>query len=88
VLDTIFCSAFSSETSADHRWSVDNSLRNTGLRNTDLMDLCDISGSHGGEYEVHSVFWDVEPCSLGVDRSFNGEYCLHHRPDDGGSTHL
>jgi hypothetical protein len=78
-----FCSAFSSETAADHRWSVDNSLRNTGL-----MDLCDISGSHGGEYEVHSVFWDVEPCRLGVARRFKGSYCLHHRPDDGGSTHL
>jgi hypothetical protein len=35
------------------------------------------------------VFWDVAPCSLGVDRRLRGAYCLHHQgPDDGGSTHL
>jgi hypothetical protein len=34
------------------------------------------------------VFWDVTPCSLGVDWLFRGAYCLHHHPDDGGSTHL
>jgi hypothetical protein len=35
----------------------------------------EISGSHGGEYEVYS-FWDVAPCSLnGVDRRFRGAYC-------------
>jgi hypothetical protein len=33
-----------------------------------------------------SVFWDVAPCSLGVDRRFRGAYCLH-RPD-GGITNL
>jgi hypothetical protein len=35
------------------------------------------------------VFWDVEPCSnVEVDRLFKGAYCLHHKGDDGGSTHL
>jgi hypothetical protein len=33
------------------------------------------------------AFWDVAPCSLGVDRRFKGAYCIHHhRPDVGGST--
>jgi hypothetical protein len=32
---------------------------------------CEISGSHGGEYEY--VFWDVAPCSLvEIDRRFRG----------------
>jgi hypothetical protein len=36
------------------------------------------------------VFWDVLPCSqVDVDQCFKGVYCLHHhRPYDGGSTHL
>jgi hypothetical protein len=37
------------------------------------------------------VFWDIMPCSLGVDRHFRGAYFLHYRgddPDDGGSTHF
>jgi hypothetical protein len=36
------------------------------------------------------VFWDVAPCSLGVERRFRGAYCLHQgdRPGDGGTTHL
>jgi hypothetical protein len=35
------------------------------------------------------VFWDIAPCTLvGVDPSFRGRYCLHHHPDNGGSTHL
>jgi hypothetical protein len=34
------------------------------------------------------VFWDIAPCTLsGVDRRFRGAHCLHHHPDDGGSTH-
>jgi hypothetical protein len=33
------------------------------------------------------VFWDVAQFSpVEVDRRFRGAYCLHHRPDDGGST--
>jgi hypothetical protein len=36
-----------------------------------------------------TVFWDMPPCShVEVGRRFRGEYCLHHSPDDGGSTHL
>jgi hypothetical protein len=35
------------------------------------------------------VFLVVVPCShVEVDRCFRGAYCLHHRPDDGGSTYL
>jgi hypothetical protein len=35
------------------------------------------------------AFWDLVPCYLlGVDRHFRSTYCLHHRSDDGGSTHL
>jgi hypothetical protein len=28
------------------------------------------------------AFWDTAPSSLGVDRRFEGAYCLHHHPDD------
>jgi hypothetical protein len=35
------------------------------------VELGEISGSHGGEYE--DVFWDVAPCSLvDVYRRFSG----------------
>jgi hypothetical protein len=35
------------------------------------------------------AFWDMVPYSLvEVDRNFRGAYCLHHRPDDGGSMRL
>jgi hypothetical protein len=28
-------------------------------------------------------FWDIVPCSLGVDQRFRGAYCLdHHGGDD------
>jgi hypothetical protein len=48
---------------------------------------CEISGSQGGECD--RVFWDVEACSqVDVGRCFRGAYSLHHRPDDGGSTHI
>jgi hypothetical protein len=49
---------------------------------------CEISGSHGGKYEV--VFSDVALCSnVEVDRHFRCAYCLHHQgDDDGGSIHL
>jgi hypothetical protein len=41
------------------------------LRFTDLP--CEISGSHGCEYEGDTAFWDIAPCSLvGVDRRFSG----------------
>jgi hypothetical protein len=47
---------------------------------------CEISGSHGGEYE--EVFWVVAPCSLvEVYRRFRVACCLH-RPDDGGRKDL
>jgi hypothetical protein len=48
---------------------------------------CEISGSHGGEYEAQSL-WDVAACShVEVERRFRGAYCLH-QGDDGSSTHL
>jgi hypothetical protein len=25
------------------------------------------------------AFWDIEPCSFGLDRLFRGAYCLHHQ---------
>jgi hypothetical protein len=34
------------------------------------------------------VFWDIAPCSLGVERRFRGAYYLHHKRNDGGSTLL
>jgi hypothetical protein len=34
------------------------------------------------------VFWNVLPCKIIVHRHFRGTCCLHHRPDDGGSTYL
>jgi hypothetical protein len=35
------------------------------------------------------ILWDVALYShVVVDRRFRGAYCLYHRPDDGGSTHL
>jgi hypothetical protein len=34
------------------------------------------------------VFWDVLPFKVIVDRRFRGTCCLHHRPDDGGSTYF
>jgi hypothetical protein len=44
------------------------------------------------EPDLHSkitAFLDIALCSLvKVDWCFRGAYCLHHRPDDGGSTHL
>jgi hypothetical protein len=31
------------------------------------------------------AFWDIAPCSLGVDWYFRGTYCLQHdHPDVGG----
>jgi hypothetical protein len=30
------------------------------------------------------VFWDIVPCSLGVDCHFRGVSCLHHHPVDRG----
>jgi hypothetical protein len=35
-----------------------------------LSSICEISSSHGGEYEVQIVFWDVLPCRIIVDRRF------------------
>jgi hypothetical protein len=36
-----------------------------------------------------TTFWDIAPCSLvEVDRRFRGAYCLHYRPDDGGSMYI
>jgi hypothetical protein len=35
------------------------------------------------------AFWDVKPCSLGVDRDLRGTYCLHHQGDESHlCTHL
>jgi hypothetical protein len=79
-------------------------------RNTDIRhDLNTLSlGEKIKEYQQNYVrfqvlmaasmkiraFWDIAPCSLGVDRHFRGAYCLHHQgegggdDDDGGSTHI
>jgi hypothetical protein len=36
-----------------------------------------------------TVFWDIgQCCFIEVDWRFRGAYCLHNRPDDGGSIHL
>jgi hypothetical protein len=35
-----------------------------------------------------AVFWDVAPCSLGVDDVFRGAHCLLDQGGDGRSTHL
>jgi hypothetical protein len=36
-----------------------------------LFEVCEISGSHGEEYEDYITFWDVSPCSLiVVERHF------------------
>lgn len=36
-----------------------------------------------------TAFWGVATCGLvDKDRRFGGVYCLHHLPDDAGSTHL
>jgi hypothetical protein len=57
-----------------------------------LQKYGDISGSHGGKYEVWIAFWDISPCSLDVaDQRIRVAYCNHHQgdhPDDGGSKHL
>jgi len=56
------------------------------LRN--VVDISVILGSHGGDTKVN-VLWDVAPCSLiEIYRHFRGSYCLHYRPDDGGSKRL
>jgi hypothetical protein len=44
---------------------------------------CEISSSHGGEYEVQICILDVLPCKIIVDRRFRGTCYLHHQ---GGST--
>jgi hypothetical protein len=42
-----------------------------------MHSSCEISGSHGDEYE--GIFWDPSPCSLvEIYRHFRGAYCLHH----------
>jgi hypothetical protein len=42
------------------------------------MNIGEISGSHGDEYE--GVFWNVAPCSLvEVYRRFRGACCLRHQ---------
>jgi hypothetical protein len=47
--------------------------------NCDYLAVCEISGSHGRDYEYES-FWDVAPCSLvQVHRRFRGAQCLHHQ---------
>jgi hypothetical protein len=55
----------------------------TSLNYCHQRAYCEISGSHGGDYEVR-VFWDIAPCShVEVDRRFRGAYCLHHQDDQG-----
>jgi len=53
-------------------------MRHWKLRWTD-----ELSGSHGNEYDVSRMFWNVVPCRLvKTDRHFRG-----YRPG-GGSNHL
>jgi hypothetical protein len=48
---------------------------------------CEISCSHGSEYEISGLY-DFATCSLiEVDRRFRGAHC-HHLPDDRGSMIL
>jgi hypothetical protein len=47
------------------------------------------SSSHLKNNICCEVFWDLAPRSqVDIDRRLRGAYCLHNRPDDGGSTHL
>jgi hypothetical protein len=48
--------------------------------------VCEISSSHGGEYEVQIVFWDVLPCKMSTDVS-EGRAATKIR-GNGGSTYL
>jgi hypothetical protein len=41
--------------------------------------LCEISSSHGGEYDVQSCLLGCTACKMIVDRRFRGAYCLHHQ---------
>jgi hypothetical protein len=41
--------------------------------------------------KFRTVFWEVLPCKIIVDRRFSDSWCLHHPPpipDDAGSTYL
>jgi hypothetical protein len=35
-----------------------------------------------------TAFWGIALCTLETHEHFRGVYCLHHRPDDGGSMYL
>jgi hypothetical protein len=42
----------------------------------------EISGAHGGQYEM-TVFREVAPCSfVEIDRHLRGACCLHHQGDE------
>jgi hypothetical protein len=54
---------------------------------TKKVNTCEISGSHGGEYEM-TVFLDDVTCSLvETDCRFRGAHYLHHKLMC-GSKHL
>jgi hypothetical protein len=68
-------------------------------KNTYIYTYVQSQDINAGVYELHkartvtvlkmTAFWDIAPCSLvEVFRRFIAAYCLHYRPDDGGSTHF
>jgi hypothetical protein len=61
---------------------------NIPLRNLfpNILNLCDISGSHGGEYEDSSLLGILRP-AVSHKLSDVSDVRLTHRPDDGGSRH-
>jgi hypothetical protein len=52
-----------------------------------ILLTCEISSSHGGEYEAQNLL-GCTAVFLIECRRFRGTCCLHHRPDNGESTYL
>jgi hypothetical protein len=46
--------------------------------------FCEISNATAATVKM-AVFWDVV---IEIRKHFEGNYCLHHLPDEGGSKNL
>jgi hypothetical protein len=53
-------------------------MRTQNLKKTNQNIRSKISVSVEGEHET-TVYWDLAPCSLVVDRRFRDEYNLHYQ---------